>query len=473
MINHRSLANIILELHENCRSGILRVEKIVEKSSEKKQLVILKGLLAFAESNCPEDHLANILVKQGILHKSKMTEIAALMKKGMTSEEAFLALPDTDEQEMEKGRLEQATSILASLLAWSDYKVSFYRGEDLVRYRLNLCRSLPEMLVLSARRAVSNHGISAPKNFLDGSYSIISDFAAKASALPLNRTETSLFSMLRNPMSVSDLLSGISSETEQLKESLLCLSILGLIRFEDPEEKSSARIVPTTNMNSSIQPLEDILLQFEIASYYEILGIPFDAAPEKIQAAYHELAKQYHPDRYQSRDFSAAAYGKVQQIFTYINEAYLTLKDPASRAAYNERRRIKEIKGESGSSKDEKTAETLFQSGFSMLAKGEYEKAVERLSGCIWLRPQNALYNHHLGVAEAQIPKLRRKAEQHLLKAIELDATFTQSRLELVKLYLKFKLRRKANNHLQELIKLDPDNLEANQLLANLENALK
>ena len=469
MVNHRSLANIILELHESCRSGILRVEK----NSEKKQLVILQGLLAFAESNHPEDHLANILVKQGILPKSKMKEVVDRMKQGMTSEEAFLALPDSKEQEMEMGRLEQATAILASLLAWPDYEVHFYKGEDLVRCRLNLGRSLPEMLVLSARRAVSNRGISAPKNFLQGRYSIVSDFAPNASTLPLNSTETTLFSMLENPMDVPGLLSGVSGETEKSKESLLCLSLLGLIRFEDPNEKDLARTAPTVHPNSTAQKLEDMLQQFEIASYYEILGVPSDASPEQIQAAYHSLAKQYHPDRYQSKDFSPAAYGQVQQIFTFINEAYLTLKDPDSRGAYNEKLRIKEIKGESGISKDEQTAETLFQSGFSMIAKGEYEKAVERLKGCIWLRPTNAVYHHHLGVAEANIPKLRRKAEQHLLKAIELDATFTQSRLELVKLYLRFKLRRKATNQLQELIQLDPDNLEANQLLANLESVLK
>jgi hypothetical protein len=159
MINNRNLADIILGLHENCRSGILRIEK----GSEKKQLVILQGLLAFAESNHPEDHLAKIMVKQGILPKFKMAEITALMKKGMTSEEAFLALPDTEAQDVEKGRLEQAISILASLLAWSNYEVHFYEGAGLVRYQLNLGKPLPEMLVLSARRAVSNRWVSARK----------------------------------------------------------------------------------------------------------------------------------------------------------------------------------------------------------------------------------------------------------------------------------------------------------------------
>jgi tetratricopeptide (TPR) repeat protein len=468
MINNRNLADIILGLHENCRSGILRIEK----GSEKKQLVILQGLLAFAESNHPEDHLAKIMVKQGILPKFKMAEITALMKKGMTSEEAFLALPDTEAQDVEKGRLEQAISILASLLAWSNYEVHFYEGAGLVRYQLNLGKPLPEMLVLSARRAVSNRWVSAPKNFVKGSYSKNMDFAEKAPVLPLNRIETTLFSMVQDPMNTSDLLSSLAEETANPKDSLLCLSVLGLIRFDEPK-KNPDQISSSADLNSVLRPLEDMLLQFEIASYYEVLGVPFDANQEQIQLSYHDLAKQYHPDRYQSKEFSAAARRKAQQVFTCINEAYLTLKDPASRAAYNEKRSIKEIKGDSGSSRDEKTAEALFQSGLSMIAKGEYEQAVERLKGCVWLRPENAPYHHYLGVAEAKIPKLRRKSEQHLLKAIELDAMFTESRLELVKLYLQFKLRRKAETQLQELLHWDPDNQEALQLMARLENVSK
>lgn len=468
MINNRNLTDIILGLHENCRSGILRVEK----GSEKKQLVILRGLLAFAESNHLEDHLARIMVKQGILPKSRMEEIAALMKKGMTSEEAFLALPATEAQDVEKGRLEQAISILAALLAWSDYEVHFYEGEGLVRYQLNLARSLPEMLVLSARRTVSNGWVSAPKNFLKGSYSKNKDFAEKSPALPLDRIETTLFSMLQDQMNVSDLLSSLSGETASLKDSLLCLSILGLIHFDEPK-KNPDWISSATDSNSVLRPLEDKLLQFEIAGYYEVLGVPFDASQEQIQASYHDLAKQYHPDRFQSEEFSAAARNKAQQVFTRINEAYLTLKDPASRAAFNEKRPIKEIKGDSGNSRDEKTAEALFRSGFSMISKGAYEQAVERLKGCVWLRPENALYHHYLGVAEAKIPKLRRESEQHLLRAIELDALFTESRLELVKLYLQFKLRRKAETQLQELIHWDPDNQEALQLLAGLETVSK
>jgi tetratricopeptide (TPR) repeat protein len=142
---------------------------------------------------------------------------------------------------------------------------------------------------------------------------------------------------------------------------------------------------------------------------------------------------------------------------------------------YDEKRLISESKVEAGlkaraaqQSEDERTAEALFHDGRALLAKGEFEIAVDRLKGCVWLDPEKAAYHHFLGVAESEIPKLRKSAEQHFLKAIELNQTATASRLELAKLYIKVELWRKAEQQLQELMRWDPDNHEVQRLFTEL-----
>lgn len=63
-------------------------------------------------------------------------------------------------------------------------------------------------------------------------------------------------------------------------------------------------------------------------SYYEILGLPRDATAEQIKKRYRQLARKYHPDVVEDKVFG-------QEAFVEISEAYKTLIDPSSRAAYN------------------------------------------------------------------------------------------------------------------------------------------
>ncbi|MHC4502258.1 MAG: DnaJ domain-containing protein [Planctomycetota bacterium] len=70
-----------------------------------------------------------------------------------------------------------------------------------------------------------------------------------------------------------------------------------------------------------------------VPDYYEILGVRKDASPEEIRASFRRLAKKYHPDRNASR--AKWAEQKIRQII----QAYDTLMDRDSRAAYDRKLR--------------------------------------------------------------------------------------------------------------------------------------
>jgi tetratricopeptide (TPR) repeat protein len=464
------LLNALLELNAAGNSGVIRVER----GAEKKQLVLDKGLLVFGESNLPDEHLARIMVKLNILPRTKFNEIAALMKNGKTSEEAVLALANADMEDFEKARREQAIIILASLLSWNDCDLHFYPGDNLVRYKLNLRLSLLEALVLAARRATSDRSIRIPPGFLNEIFVRTIDASGKMPDYPLNGAEAYACSLIDEPMKGEDLLLLIPDTDAKPETILLCLFMLGLIDIQVQSSRmggKSGALEPAV----AFRMLEDMVVSFESASLYGILSIPPEANQDEIQSAYHQLAKQFHPDRFQSADYSDETRGMAEQVFTYINKAYFTLKDPVFRADYDEKRLSKESKVEaelkargSTQSNDEQTAEAIYREGRTLLNNQDYEKAVEHLKACVWLCPNKPKYNHYLGVAESEIPKLRKSAEQHLLKAIELDNTAVVSRIELAKLYIKAMLRRKAELLLHELISWDPHNREIQKLMDEL-----
>jgi curved DNA-binding protein CbpA len=475
MPKNRKLLDVLLELHKNERSGVLRIER----GSEKKQLVLNKGLLVFAESNVPAEHLVKIIVKLNLLPRTKMNEISALMKSGKNSEEAVLSLFGSETQNLEKGRYEQAITVLTSLLGWDICEMRFYPGEDIVRYKLNLGLSLPEALVLSARRAVSSHSVPIPANFMQGAIRATGISADDNPFFPLNNVETYVYSLLHKPTKAGEVLALIPSTEGNPEQILLRLFLLGLVESNEPLQQSDGGFM-SVESSSAVQMLEDMIVSFESASLYEILSISPDTNADEIQAAYHQMAKQYHPDRFQSNDYSADARSKAEQVFTFINRAYITLKDPVFRADYDEKRLKTESKVEAelkaragGQADDEKTAEAIYREGRNLLSNGNFDKAVDHLKACVWLCPNKAKYNHYLGVAESEMPKLRKSAEQHLLKALELDNASAASRLALARLYIQVTLRRKAELQLQELTRWDPENPEVLKLLTELKDLEK
>jgi curved DNA-binding protein CbpA len=475
MPKNRKLLDVLLELHKNERSGVLRVER----GSEKKQLVLNKGLLVFAESNVPAEHLVKIIVKLNLLPRTKMNEITALMKSGKTSEEAVLTLSGSETQNLEKGRYEQAITILASLLSWDVCEMRFYSGEDIIRYHLNLCLPLLEAVVISARRAVSNHSVPIPASFMQGTIRATGTTVGDNCLFPLNNVEAYAYSLLHKPANAGEVLALIPSTEGNPEQLILRLFLLGLVESNEPLQQSNDGSM-SVESSSAVQMLEDMIVSFESASLYEILSVSPDANPDEIQAAYHQMAKQYHPDRFQSSDYSADARSKAEQVFTFINKAYVTLKDSVFRADYDEKRLKTESKVEAelkaragGQADDEKTAEAIYREGRNLLSNGDFDKAVEHLKACVWLCPNKAKYNHFLGVAESEIPKLRKSAEQHLLKALELDNTSAGTRLALAKLYIQATLRRKAELQLQELMHWDPENPEVLKLLTELKELEK
>ncbi len=463
---NRKLLGILLDLDHGRRSGILRMQQ----GQSKKQLVLHNGVLVFAESNVPQEHLARIMIGMNLLPKDKLSEIASLMKTGMTSEEALLAIPGSNLHDLEKARREQAVLITSSLLGWNGCDLRFFPGDALVRPQRNLGLALPELITISVRHAIAAHGFQAPSNFFDGILSVAGDFAGKASIFPLNNAERHVCSLLKNRMAVVDLLPLVPAEGGKPEETVLCLYLLGLIALENAQNAGDGG---QTDSDSIDERLEGLLARFKSASHYEILSVSADATQEEIQTSYHEQAKQLHPDHFQSNNFSAEVRSSAQQIFAYINEAYLTLRNPNSRAQYNEELHKKNSLGPKlETAQSEEAAEALFREGKALLAKGDSEKAVERLKGAVWLCPDKAQYLHFLGIAESKIPKLRKSAEQHLLKSIELEDASAESHLALAKIYIEVRLPRKAEFQLQHAMRWSAESAEIEKLSAELKKIL-
>ena len=76
-------------------------------------------------------------------------------------------------------------------------------------------------------------------------------------------------------------------------------------------------------------------------TFYDLLGISPEATPDEVQSAYRALLVKVHPDisRLDNLD--------THRLAAAVNEAWLTLKDPEKRAAYDESLKSPGVKPES------------------------------------------------------------------------------------------------------------------------------
>ncbi len=69
-------------------------------------------------------------------------------------------------------------------------------------------------------------------------------------------------------------------------------------------------------------------------NFFEIFSLPesFDLDLEKLSSEYKRLQSQSHPDKFSDADDATRL--QALQLSSYINEAFVTLKAPLTRAAY-------------------------------------------------------------------------------------------------------------------------------------------
>jgi len=148
---------------------------------------------------------------------------------------------------------------------------------------------------------------------------------------------------------------------------------------------------------------------------YEVLGVRQNASEDEIKAAYRELVKKYHPDKYQNNPLSDLAEEKLQEV----NEAYEALmKNQTSNNNYstqsNHRGANQQSSPEYNSIRGiidtgnldfaeqrlnqiaNRDAEWFFLSGMIAYKRGWYDDSVNKLQTAVSMNPNNSEYQSAL-----------------------------------------------------------------------------
>jgi tetratricopeptide (TPR) repeat protein len=515
-LGEKLITDLIREIAQKKSSGLLRISR----GKAIKAIFFESGIPTFAISNLTTEQLDHKLMKEGLATLEQIESAKQRAGKPHRLGPELVEMGVLEASQMRVLVREQVMGIVLSLFEWTQGDYSF---DERIRadHAVALGLTVADVLLEGARRGADIPEVADKLAPHDGVVLRSKTAALRGDSGQLVPVESYILSRIESPINVSEVgaLSGLADADAH--RAVCALIAAGFLKLADQDEDE-----PESDVDNQLEHLREEVnrkLHFSPGSdYYDVLGVTRQATTAEIKAAYYQLAKKFHPDRYHHRD-SGEMRNKLEALFGMITQAYETLSQPAQRAGYDEK--IRRISGtlpkappltapvferppaeptfaeartpsadltpasgplatstpvpqrpaeapsgelapqtRSGSQlPPAQMAEHYYQQGRARFERKEYHAAVHLLREAIKLDPSRAPYHYHLGIALIRNPRTRRDAEVHLFKAAELEPYNAQIRVKLGILYKEAGLSKKAEHFFREALQIDPENRAANR----------
>jgi curved DNA-binding protein CbpA len=517
-LSDKPISVIIRMLAKKNASGLLRVSR----GKTIKAIFFEAGTPVFAISNSANEQLEAIMLQQGSVTAEQIAKAKQPGDKANKLGPALVEMGLLSQDLLVEAVRKQVMSIIISLFEWEQGDYVF---DEKMRtsHEITLGHRVTDILLEGARFAAKIDSLSkqiAPHEAVVMRGNLNKELIDSGKLVPI---ESYVLSRIESPTVVSEVgsLSGLPEEEAHRAICALVasgfLTLVGDEREEETEETNSAK--------EAVEKIQEDITRklhfYNNADYYEILEIARQATNGEIKAAYYQLAKKYHPDRYRQAEHEQLR-SRLETLFARITQAYETLGEAGSRASYDSKLRTGNINrvnqslpttnplpsiplssaplskpvAQSGNLKspgsspgssespapvvthavvsepvqgtspaDQKGAEYYFQQGRARLERKEYHAAIHLLREAVKIDSTKASYHFFLGNALLRNPRTRREADEHLTKSAELDPYNSQIRVKLGILYKEVGLKKRAEQYFKAALSLDPDNRAAKKEL--------
>lgn len=199
-------------------------------------------------------------------------------------------------------------------------------------------------------------------------------------------------------------------------------------------------------------------------THYDTLGVKPDASEEEIRAAFRELTRKHHPDRYGGGERDEA-----EARFQAMTEAFNVLSRPESRRTYDKGLAMSGTSPGSTGTDPRELSKRLAAKGAEHFRAGQMTEALDHLKMAIDHDDENSRAHYFYGVALSRIKGREKDGLRHLERATNLEPNNGSIKAEAASVSLAVGMTSRAARLAEEALALDPSSQKAFAVLQKID----
>ncbi len=433
-----------------------------------------KGAIFQVKTNQPGERLGEVLFKLDRLSKEEHARIDEFIEPNKNIGEVLKTQGVISEDDLAEALGHQIRESILNVFAFFDAEIEFQAHDEFAGNSGDTRVSVPLLIEYGIRRMQPTPHL---QSFLARRTPVL---GRKTYAYLLTIEEKDILDKVNGKDAAEVILRTLTMPAEQYWKSLYLFYCLGVVDLEGDETAPEAAPDIKTRLRPASESHEDVPRQIaEVLTFrdtlpsmtlYQILDIPKTATDEEVKKAYFQMARRFHPDRF-DRQIAAEFKAQIDEVFDGITNAYRVLSNKDSRRVYDAK--SGQVSTQEDAQDTFKKADTKFRQGKTLHAQGRYDEAIAYLEEAVRMRRDKADYFLLLAMCESKMPPYVKKAEQDFLKAIQLEPWNPEGYVGLGLLYKAEGLQTKAVKQLEKALEVDADHASAREALEELTGGRK
>jgi curved DNA-binding protein CbpA len=350
-----SLLEVLGNLVAERRTGVLHLTQGREHLSFR----LVNGHVVSGSSGV-RNRIGDILGRCGLLGQSELAlALAKAQAEGRRLGPVLVELGFVSREGLEEALRLQVRDALFTGLAWDDaaWELTLDDAPTPLPEDAALWLSTPRLLREAVDQVGNGEIVRRALGDLDAPLATVAHPLLPLEGTTLGPADGYVLSRVDGSMTARQILEIAPLPAEAVARSLFALLTAGVIErrprrdrapVKRPDATKAPAVEPVREQAAVAAPrgpvvspdqrrqIEQAFEGLAVKNCFEVLGVPRTANPDEVKAAYHALARRFHPDALGDAA-SAELEEKARAIFVQVTEAFRILRGSSSRARYEEK----------------------------------------------------------------------------------------------------------------------------------------